>query len=307
MRSASGLERLEACPASESLPHAPYSGEAAEQGTENHRVIEEVINAGGVPEALADIFAGAEQVHTEIAYVIDVVARTARRIGKLAAARDYGKLGASEVAMTLDVEIVHADRITVIDWKSRSRVTPAERNLQILAQMCAVESHYGLSGQAGLVYLDNMERDLAPFSLLDSGARWSRLARVVERAGKGTPSAGSHCRYCPALVHCPTQRAALAAFSDGPLGIESMPVARIGELWVQLDTIEQMLEQARAAARERARREPIPLPSGKYLRLVESSRTSNDAKAMEARLRELGEDTARFKKTTTYTQVREGK
>lgn len=307
MRSASSLERVEACPASTALPHAPYSGEAAEQGTENHRVIEEVITAGGVPEKLADLWEGALTVETEVAYVIDVAKRTGRRLGKLPTARDYGEVGPTEIAMTLDVLLTKPGEVVIIDWKSRTRVTPSERNLQIAAQMCAVEAVHGMTGWAGLVYLDDMYRDLAPFSVFDSGARWSRLARLVEREGTGQPVAGSHCRYCPALVHCPTQRAALAAFSDGPLGVESMPVARIGELWVQLDTIEQMLEQARAAARERARREPIPLPSGKYLRLVESSRTSNDARAMEARLRELGEDTERFKKTTTYTQVREGK
>lgn len=306
MRSASSLERLEACPASESLPHAPYSGEAAEQGTENHHVIEEIINAGGVPEKLADLFAGSEQVHTEIAYVVDVVARTSRRLGKLAHARDYGKIGASEVAMTLDVEILHADRVTVIDWKSRSRVTPAERNLQILAQMCAVESHYGLSGSAGLVYLDNMERDMAPFSLLDSGARWSRLARIVERAGNGTPSAGSHCRYCPALLSCPTQKAALTTFMGSDLA-DDLPVERLGEIWVELQSLEAKAEQVRKAIQLRARREPVPLPSGKVLRLVESSRSSLDGKAMAAELSARGVDTEQFKRTTYFDKVTEMK
>lgn len=306
MLSASSLERVESCPASEALPHAPYAGEAAETGTENHRVIEEVINAGGIPDALADLFAGAEQVHTEIAYVIDVVARTSRRIGKLAAARDYGKLGATEVAMTLDVEIVHADRIAVIDWKSRSRVTPAERNLQILAQMCAVESHYGLSGVAGLVYLDNMERDMAPFSLLDSGARWSRLARIVERAGKGTPSAGSHCRYCPALLACPTQKAALTTFMGAELA-DDLPVERLGEIWVELQALEAKAEQVRKAIQLRARREPVPLPSGKLLRLVESSRSSYDAKAMAAELSSRGVDPEQFKRVSYFDKVTETK
>lgn len=311
--SASALERVEACPASTALPQSPYAGEAAEQGTENHRVTEEIVNAGGVPEKLEYLWEDPEtgakpiSVGTEIAYVIDVERRTARRLGKLATHRDYGKLGRWEIATTLDVEIVHMDVVTVIDWKSRARVVAAERNLQIIAQACAVEAYYIRPVLAGPVYLDNWETDLASFSLLDSGARWSRLKRIVDVMGTGTPRAGSHCRYCPALMSCPTQRAALTTFMGGELATEDLPVERLGEIWVELQALEAKAEQVRKAIQLRARREPVPLPSGKALRLIESSRSSLDAKAMAAELESRGVDTAQFKRTTYFDKVTETK
>lgn len=310
--SASSLERVEACPASTALPAAQYSGIAAETGTENHRVIEDVINAGGVPEKLRHLWEDPETgsppraVHTEIAYVVDVSTRKVRRLGKLKSHRDYGKLGGTEIATTLDVEIVHDNAVNVIDWKSRERTTPAERNVQIATQVCAVETHYGKPVHAGLVYLDDWYADMASFSIFDSGERWSRLARIVAASGSGSPKMGSHCKYCPAMVSCPAHRATLAAMLDVGVAVEQMTPELVGEAWTKLKAIESMAERVDFAIRERARREPIPLPNGKHLRLVESSRTSQDAKAMAERLRALGEDPEKFKKTTTYTQVREG-
>ena len=144
------------------------------------------------------------------------------------------------------------------------------------------------------------------FSIFDSGERWSRLARIVAASGSGSPKMGSHCKYCPAMVSCPAHRATLAAMLDVGVAVEQMTPELVGEAWTKLKAIESMAERVDFAIRERARREPIPLPNGKHLRLVESSRTSQDAKAMAERLRALGEDPEKFKKTTTYTQVREG-
>lgn len=76
---------------------------------------------------------------------------------------------------------------------------------------------------------------------------------------------------------------------------------------MELQSLEAKAEQVRKAIQLRARREPVPLPSGKVLRLVESSRSSLDGKAMAAELSARGVDTEQFKRTTYFDKVTEMK
>jgi hypothetical protein len=53
--------------------------------------------------------------------------------------------------------------------------------------------------------------------------------------------------------------------------------------------------------------EPLPLPNGKALSLVECSRESVDWKALTAAFVALGGNVDDYKKTTNYQQLRETK
>jgi hypothetical protein len=64
-----------------------------------------------------------------------------------------------------------------------------------------------------------------------------------------------------------------------------------------------MVERAQKLLRDRAKQSPLPLPNGKLLALVESSRTGVDTKKAEALLTAAGIPVP--VKTSTFTSMRE--
>jgi hypothetical protein len=322
MASASELERLTACPASAVIGKASYTGEAALKGTSNHEDIELGIETGNyidLPPVVSRVLFGAERIECEVAYAIDVEKETVRKIGKKLG-RKYGVLSESEIALTVDVTgLRHGDPF-VYDWKSRKRVTPAPKNLQIRAGAVAVMRDSGASTCLGaLCYLDDGEVDSYNFDAFDAAMFFEDMRQLLNKIGAArllaatgtTPpvSAGPWCEYCPAMAYCPAQtRQALAMLGD--LGSLEQQVAfmteeQVGKAWEKKKQIEAILERVDASLRLRAQQGVIPLSNGKRLALVDKTRRSFNKDRALTRIHELGGETSDLYKTTSYSQIAE--
>lgn len=298
--SASGLERVEACPASVALPQMPHTSEDALQGTHNHVEAETT-----TPEKLRHLVDGLSEVERETSYVLDTRRRTSKLTGRN---REYGERGPDTVGVTLDVAgRVDMDAWRVIDWKSRKRVTHARDNIQLVCQALAIfQQHNAVFVEVCIGYLDNGEVDKHTFSVFDRPAMWDRLRRIVAKAKEAKPTdvhSGPWCDYCPALVSCPRQRALATSFGM-PDDLESMTPEKVGELYAILGPLEKRIDQAKKLVNNYARSRPVPLPDGKELALVECHRSNVDGKAAIARLQEHGLFTGDLTGTTTFTQLR---
>lgn len=322
---ASSLLRAKRCPASYALPQLRETSEAAEQGNENHAAIEAQLR-GGVDERSPELRAclvGEGVSHIEAAFVLDVVTGAVRFIGE-AIGRDYGTVDETrEIPMTLDlVTLREADGVYVVrDWKSRKRVTPAERNDQVRAQAVAVMGfHHVDQVEAGLTYLDNWEQDMATVDVFERAAILAELRETLAKVQAAQPTDPVHlgpwCEYCPAMDACTGRNAALAAtaavlrpdpFLDeqeqAKAIVSGLTPEAAGKLYTDLAALSDMVERAQKLLRDRAKQGPLPLPSGKLLALVESSRTGLDTKKAEALLTAAGIPVP--VKTSTFTTMRE--
>ena len=299
------------CAASCALHRAGHTGASAIAGTENHSKIEEGdLTRPVVREILSD----ATDVRHEVAYALDVSTRRVREIG-VGIGRDYGKLGESEVALTVDLECRKQGTWWVPDWKSRERVTTARDNWQVRCAVTAVMGRHGADMAVGAIaYLDDSEIDCAPFDAFHVLGFWSDLERMVARiraaqaaVARGETldvSAGPWCKYCPSLPYCPAH-ARLALSLLGELeqidaAVAGLTVEQCGRAWELLKRYDAIADRVKESIRTRARSEYIPLGSGRRLALIESTRRSLDTK----KAAELLGEQAPYK-TTTYTQVRE--
>lgn len=320
----SSLERGRECAASFALPQAPNTGEAAVRGVLNHDAIEQALAKGDLtdqPQVVQDALLNAETVETEIAFALDVAKETVRVIGRRIG-RDYGPLNENEIALTIDAVVAGGGKMTVWDWKSRKRVTSAARNLQLRAGCVAVMLWLGRDSVGGAIgYLDNSESDVVtvdafdvPVFFADTRAMLKRIgaARAVVEAG-GTPDvhSGSHCDYCPAMAYCPAQtrlaKTMLPELSEVERKIAFMTAEQAGNAWVLLKQIQTLADKVEASLKLRAKQEVVPLPGGKRLALVESSRTSPSAKDAIERLKQHGLPTEDLYKTTYFDVIREVK
>lgn len=321
--SGSALERATNCPASFALPQAPATGEAAIKGTENHDAIENGISNGqlaDLPEVVRTALEGATAVDVEVAFAIDAATGSVRLLGRRMG-RNYGVLGESEIALTIDAIVTHpGGAVTVWDWKSRKRVTPAVRNLQVKAGAIAVMEHLSLPEvQAGLGYLDDGDTDLATFDRFDTAlflaemrrmlARIETVRQVVESGQTPEVHAGPWCEYCPAVAYCPAQtrlaRMMIGELSDVEKQIAFMTAEQAGKAWMLLRQIQSLAEKVETSLKLRAKQDVVPLPNGKRLALVESSRSSFDKNKAIAWIREHGGDPAQFQGRTHFDTVRE--
>lgn len=303
----SSLERVDACPASVVLGGYPDQGIEAEHGKRNHVDAE---NGEVHPElkTLMDTMAAVEQ---ETAFVVDTKHRRVVRTGK---ARRYGYMQKHDIGTTPDWIGVIADKpshVRIIDFKSRRRVTHPRENLQIITQAVAVFETYGCNYvEAGLGYLDNGFYDSYEFSRFELPGMWARLEEVVRKANSAKPTqlqTGSHCEYCPSLLVCPAQRQAMQALvKDGDAietALETMPAEKVASVYTQLIAAEKILERVRKAATRRIKREPIDMPNGKVLRMVESSTKKTDWEGLAFELEQHGKTLNDFQSRTFFTKL----
>lgn len=320
--SGSGIERAVNCAASYALNQAPDTGAAAIKGTANHSDVEGELVDGDISKygVVRQAVEAAAELHVEEAYAIDVEAETVRYIGERLG-RDYGPLGPSEIALTIDLRCIMRNGTTwVWDWKSRKRVTSAEKNLQLRAGCVAVMKAHGLTKvHGGLGYLSDDEIDIHSFDSFDAAVFFEDMRKMLNRIGAaralvatgGTPEvhSGPWCQYCPALAYCPAQtrlaKTMLGELMDVEKEVAFMTSEQAGKAWTLLKQIQGLADRVEASLKLRARQDVVPLPNGKRLALVDCSRSSFDKKKALAWIKERGGDPAEFEGRTHYEQIKE--
>lgn len=321
--SASGLERGIECPTSLALSPVYETTGASIGGTENHAELETEVreyrktgDATKLRPGLSEILAGHEVLAIERAFIVNVRDNTVRDLGE-SIGRNYGAFDPTcEVPTTLDLVFRRRDtgRVVILDWKSRKRVTRAASNWQVKVQVLAVTSWMDLPEvDAGICYLDNWEQDVAEFDAFDCGAIASDIHAALGKAlaAKDTDPVhlGPWCDYCPAQTSCPGRAAIVrAAIADTDIDVgelNEISDERAGQIYVRLSALLSAGERAMDVLKDRAKRQGLPLPNGKHLRLIECTRKSVDGKKAQQLLLEAGIPVPI--NVTNYTQLREVK
>lgn len=342
---ASGIERALACPASVVLPRVHRTSDFADRGHAIHKYISAVLT--GAPSDVAIVAVPEDHretcknidwrklggdlhdVRSEVAYAIDVRARTARELG-VNIGRDYGRfdLNEYEVVGTLDIEGTRIDDVPVIDdvksgWMG---VTPVEDNGQqrffgavkhLMTGRPEVEIRIAKLREDGSIQPDS--HTLTAFDSdefideLEAGVDRVHEAKRVYLAG-GTPnvSVGSQCDWCECMASCPAYaRLALAVAGEVSELAKSVAIitpAQRGVAWTKAKAIETILESVIKALKAAARQEPFPVGDGKVVRAVQSGSSSFDAGAAIALLRSFGASDAQVDglyRRTSFDVIRE--
>lgn len=325
MISASALHRVLACPASELLPHIRSTGSRAARGTSIHSYIRRRIAGLPVNDALVDkehrytchgidvdeIVAGLSSVACEVSYALNIYTGEVRRIG-VNLGREYPAeyLTGEWVTGTDDLEATMADgRAIVEDFKTGQDVPHPSVNPQILFLAVCVRAVTGSDEVEGRVryiredgstyveshVFDAFDLDAFTISLrhvavsIDSAKRAGGDARHLPMVT--IPMAtGDHCKYCPAVTSCPAKVALARTMLPELQAIDfrAMSPEERGVAWVRAKEIESLLEMVLSGLRDCVFVEPTPLPDGKVLTVIESSRTSFHKETAIALLHELG-------------------
>ena len=333
---ASASGRLLQCSGHVRLPWLRETSDAANEGTRLHAVMETMSQHVMMNDAVrAEPLCKAAWEHieehilrtmgeivwtqTERAFVLDTQTRKARHV-ELTGPRQYGVTQWSEIAGTIDAVLevephngecnVHV----IVDWKFGMEPVSADS-----AQLRTLAAAYMLA-----TYPQELEGVMvAIVQSNESGcevrARWwtrDDLLAHVEVLGEAlnevhegsiTLQRGPECKYCPAVNACPSQLAAMSAIV-APGGPGPITPERAGQIWAEAKQARKRLDAIEDACKALAGADGLPLPGGKRLVLVERTRASMDAKALEAVARGHGASDGEIdacKKTTTYTTTQE--
>jgi hypothetical protein len=312
---ASSLLRAKRCPTSYALPQLRETSEAAEQGNENHAAIEAQLRGHEKFSPELEACIGGEGIsHVEAAFVLDVHTGAVRFVGE-GVGRAYGNVDETrEIPMTLDLVTERcADRMLIIrDWKSRKRVTPAERNDQVRAQAVAVMGYHHVDQvEAGLTYLDNWEQDMATVDVFERAAILAELRETLAKVQAAQPTDPVHlgpwCEYCPAMVSC-TGRTAMLRHAAEVVRVDKDTMAatigamtdeEAGDCYEKVVELQAMAETALGLLKKRAERIPLPLSNGMVL--MKQERQKMDVAATRKLLNSLGHELPEIEKPATKT------
>lgn len=327
---ASSAGRLLQCSGHARLPWLRESSAAADNGTRCHALMEHGDHANDPQTAAAHAAFEAWQAASgyrltayqrEWAMALDMETRRARPIGG-SGHRDYSAARPSEICGTADVAgfLVHdmgTRHAFVLDWKFGAE--PVQADAAQMRTLAAMHQRIGETpiaevlcivvqappdGPAVVRVCVFSDDDLAAHvDMLADAANEAREAHVLQR--------GPECRYCPAATSCPAQLASLSALV-APAGPGPITPERAGAIWLELRQAKKRLEAIEDACKAMAAELPqgLPLPGGKRLVATTRSRTTVDAKALEAVAREHGatsEEIAGCARTTTYSTTQEMK
>lgn len=194
-------------------------------------------------------------------------------------------------------------RWTVIDFKGSMRGAPAAEHWQVCWYALALARREGLELSAvdvALIYIDedgSLSRDSATLDSWDIEAWAQRFAEVharVTHARASVPGGfarvGDHCSNCPAFRVCPAMSALARELVMAPPSPETYPALDdddAGAAWQRIALFEEVLGRAKEALRVRALRKGLPLPDGRWLMPVESTRRTVDVERALPVLREL--------------------
>lgn len=201
--------------------------------------------------------------------------------------------------------------VTVVDFKGSMHGAPAAEHLQICWYALAYARVYQLERIAvALVYLDEdgtLTDDRATLDSWDLDAWAARFANIYARVAAARAAAragslvdhtrlGDHCGNCPAIRVCPAMvglARELVASPPSPDAFPALTDEDAGAAWVRVSLFEELLSRAKAALRVRAERRGLPLPDGRWLTPVESTRRTVDVeKALPALRAAVGADRA---------------
>ncbi len=267
---------------------------------EEHRGVCAAINIASVLDGFVD-------VETEVAYAFDVVKGTSRCLGRNLD-RKY-VLFPNEIACALDIDGSRNLVKTVRDFKTGQDCGDPAASWQIRLQALCVGRHEDEGADmvdAGFTYIDeagqertvahtfdSLDFDLATEELRGILARVQEMEAVVAKGETPTTHLGDHCKYCPCLSFCPSQTALVRAMLPELERIDGLIAAlspmQMGEAWTKLRQIKTLTARIEDAIKVSAGvNGGVPLPNGKHLRMVPSSRSSFDRPAAEALLAQRG-------------------
>jgi hypothetical protein len=346
---ASGSGRLLQCSGHLRLPWVRETSAAAQEGTDLHELMElgrhhenpralaaweawqawKKANGWVMPSWETDPtdLTTAPAPCTEVAYALDLERRTARSLAS-SGHRDYSSATDTEICGTADLvtqlaqgvtwasrEPTTATRWAVVDWKFGAVPVEADSaQMRTLAAM--VMLHEQAESVLAIIVQSPPEGSATVrtklFTRDDLMAHVEMLAESANEVREGAVQLqrGPECTYCPAVSSCPVQLAKLSQLV-APNGIGTITPARAGEIWIELRQAKKRLEAIEDACKELAAAEGgLPLPGGKRLTLVQRTRSSIDAKQLEAIARGHGasdEEIDACRKATTYTTTQESK
>jgi hypothetical protein len=283
---------------------------ASKQGTENHERVELDLDRGGLSSVPSTARAFLEphdpsKWETEVAYAIDVETGNVRVLGKKLG-RNYPATTENEIKLTLDLVLPGG----VLDWKSRTRVTPAKDNLQVRAGVYAAWKTQGEPDEmfGGLSYLADDFTDAYVFDVFSMGGILEELREIVRGVKKWTPSDSLHegewCKYCPRFTSCDPKLAMIFGMSRGVIpGQTELEAGDIAGAYEALKRAQDALDRIDTAIKDAVKNgNEVFLQDGKKkLVVTESSRSSVDQNAVKAKYAELGLDVPM--KSSYFTKV----
>jgi hypothetical protein len=325
--SASSLERASRCIGSAVLPKVENVNEAADQGKALHAFLARVVEVGR-DAALAEVAAEyrdlcaaidldrlptcALEVSAEVALAYDPETGTARELGRNIA-RAYSLVGNTEFLGTADIVAIAPHELYVADWKTgHGFITPARENWQLkFLALAAARVYRRTSVRVGIIrILDDGTplSDSADFDTVDLDSIAEDLRVLAQKVGRAQELAfldqppplttGAHCRYCKSLVYCPAQTSLvrrLAGEADVVARdiLAELTPERASQAWQRLKVVEEVVGRVREALYAYACEQPIQLPGGTVVGLVQTQRRALDGRVAFRVLRDrFGSDIA---------------
>ena len=299
--SGSNAEAFARCTASHVLPQSDSHNDYMDRGSEGHEPLAAAINAR-TPKTtdrgmalvrefpLARVTEGVTERRAEAAYVVNVEKRSSQFLGT-DIGRDYEKalgrkLRRHEIPTTLDLDGYRGRRY-IRDWKFGKSASL----YQLLVQGMAVAYEPGaaiVEIDAGFVFIDGethgrvWEEDKRILSLeeIDCAAdqlvrAWKRADEMEEAIAKNLPvttTEGSWCIFCGAYPYCPAKTRLVRHLLDeiaADEAVAALTAEQCGQAWAKLQEIRKLADRMYEALKGRAMVEPLPLPNGKRLRMVD--------------------------------------
>lgn len=250
---------------------------------------------------------------TEVALAYDVETDTGVELGENLG-REYGELPDSTMPGATDFFAIDGEAGYVVDVKTGQDVSPPEVNGQLLSLAVAAARAFGLSfvhvalayhsGQTGEwrflhVFYTSIDIDNAADKMRAAYVR--RLQARAAVAGATVPEVhpGDHCRWCPAALSCPDKVALVRNLPTELMALDKannsglLTYEQLGAAWPEVQRWKQAIERIEDGIKEVARDNPLPLPNGKRLVMVEQAREYIAADAASAVLAEhYGADVA---------------
>jgi hypothetical protein len=150
--------------------------------------------------------------------------------------------------------------------------------------------------------------DSADFDTVDLDSIAEDLRVLAQKVGRAQELAfldqppplttGAHCRYCKSLVYCPAQTSLvrrLAGEADVVARdiLAELTPERASQAWQRLKVVEEVVGRVREALYAYAREQPIQLPGGTVVGLVQTQRRALDGRVAFRVLRDrFGSDIA---------------